>query len=165
LVLNERLWASSRAACYADLGLSDQPAERLAQLAREISGAATALAGGLASNSFARIDQGQLSLRRPDALAVTAELRSLRRLIESRMPRIRLEDVLLDVDRRCGFTRAFRPLAGYEPRGTDTYRTLLATLIAHGTNLGLRARPEIGDSVQVCAGRRIRRNRRVPYRW
>jgi hypothetical protein len=31
--------------------------------------------------------------------------------------------------RRCGFTRAFRPLAGYEPRGTDTYRTLLATLI------------------------------------
>ncbi len=82
--------------------------------------------------SFARplIDQGQLSLRRPDALTVTAELRSLRRLIESRMPRIRLEDVLLDIDRRCGFTRAFRPLAGYESRGTDTYRTLLATLIA-----------------------------------
>jgi hypothetical protein len=45
----------------------------------------------------------------------------------------------LDVDRRCGFTRAFRPLAGYEPRGTDTYRTLLATVIAHGTNLGLTA--------------------------
>ena len=143
--LDERLWASSRAACYADLGLSDQPAEHLAQLAREISSAATAFADGLATNSFARIDQGQLSLRRPDALVVTAELRSLRRLIESRMPRIRLEDVLLDVDRRCGFTRAFRPLAGYEPRGTDTYRTLLATLIAHGTNLGLTA---MGSSVE-----------------
>ena len=112
LVLNERLWASSRAACYADLGLSEQPGEHLAQLAGEIASAATAFAEGLPTNSFARVDQGQLSLRRPDALAVTAELRSLRRLIESRMPRYRLEDVLLDVDRRCGFTRAFRPLAG-----------------------------------------------------
>ena len=146
LVLDERLWASARAACYADLGLSDQPAEHLAQINREISDAASAFADGLETNSFARIDEGQLRLRRPDALAVTAELRSLRRLIESRMPRIRLEDVLLDVDRRCGFTRAFRPLAGYEPRGTDTYRTLLATVIAHGTNLGLTA---MGNSVEA----------------
>ena len=146
LVLDERLWASTRATCYADLGLSDQPAEHLAQLVREIGSAATAFAGGLAANSFARIDQDQLRLRRPDALAVSTELRSLRRLIESRMPKIRLEDILLDVDRRCGFTRAFRPLAGYEPRGTDTYRTLLATLIAHGTNLGLTA---MGNSVDA----------------
>jgi hypothetical protein len=145
LVLDERLWASSRTACYADLGLSDRPAEHLALLAREIGSAATVFVDGLATNGFARIDQGQLSLTRPDALTVTAELRSLRRLIESRMPRIRLEDVLLDVDRGCGFTRAFRPLAGYEPRGTDTYRTLLATLIAHGTNLGLTA---MGSSVE-----------------
>ncbi len=125
LVLNERLWASSRAACYADLGLPEQPTEHLARLAREIGSAATTFADGLPTNSFARVDQDQLSLRRPDALAVTPELRSLRRLIESRMPRIRLEDVLLDVDRRCGFTRAFRPLAGYEPHGTDTYRAPL----------------------------------------
>ena len=146
LVLDERLWASTRATCYADLGLSDQPADHLAQLAREIGSAAAAFAGGLATNSFACIDQDQLRLRRPDALAVSTELRSLRRLIESRMPKIRLEDILLDVDRRCGFTRAFRPLAGYEPRGTDTYRTLLATLIAHGTNLGLTA---MGNSVDA----------------
>jgi len=145
LVLDERLWASSRVACYADLGLSERPAEHLAQLAREIGGAATAFADGLATNSFARIDQGQLSLRRADALVVTTELRSLRRLIESRMSRIRLEDVLLEIDRRCSFTRAFRPLAGYEPRDTDTYRALLATLIAHGTNLGLTA---MGSSVE-----------------
>jgi hypothetical protein len=151
LVLNERLWACSRAACYADLGLSEQPAEHLAQLADDIGSAATAFADGLPTNSFARIDQGQLSLRRPDALVVTTELRSLRRLIESRMPRIRLEDVLLDVDRRCGFTRAFRPLAGYEPRDGDTYRALLATLIAHGTNLGLTA---MGSSVGGAGGSR-----------
>ena len=41
--------------------------------------------------------------------------------------------------------RAFRPLAGYEPHGAETYRALLATLIAHGTNLGLTA---MGSSVE-----------------
>ena len=148
LVLNERLWAESRTACYADLGLSEQPGEHLAQLVSEIGSAATAFVEGLSTNSFACIDQGQLTLRRPDALAVTPELRSLRRLIESRMPRVRLEDILLDIDQRCGFTRAFRPLAGYEPHDTDTYRALLATLIAHGTNLGLTA---MGSSVEGLA--------------
>ena len=44
--------------------------------------------------SFARIDQGELSLRRPDALAVTAELRSLRRLIESRTLDVLQPDVM-----------------------------------------------------------------------
>jgi TnpA family transposase len=62
------------------------------------------------------------------------------------MPRIRIEDILLEVDQRCGFTRAFRPLAGYEPHARDTYRALLATLIAHGTNLGLTV---MGDSVET----------------
>jgi hypothetical protein len=145
LVLDERLWATARASAYTDLGLPERPAEHLAGLERDITQAAAAFVGGLATNDFARLEQGQLCLRRPDSLPLSPEVRRLRREIESRMPRVRIEDILLDVDRRCGFTRAFRPLAGYEPRAQDTYRALLATLIAHGTNLGLTA---MGDSVE-----------------
>ena len=145
LVLDERLWATARASAYTDLGLPERPAEHLAGLERDITQAATAFVGGLATNDFARLEQSQLCLRRPDSLPLSPEVRRLRREIESRMPRVRIEDILLDVDRRCGFTRAFRPLAGYEPRAQDTYRALLATLIAHGTNLGLTA---MGDSVE-----------------
>jgi TnpA family transposase len=48
--------------------------------------------------------------------------------------------MLRQVDRWTGLTRALAPLGGYEPRsGEDTYRTLLAALIAHGTNLGVAA--------------------------
>ena len=72
------------------------------------------------------------------------------------MPRVRIEDILLEIDRRCGFTRAFRPLAGYEPRIPDTYRALLATLIAHGTNLGLAAMgPELPRDVTISREWRI----------
>jgi hypothetical protein len=55
---------------------------------------------------------------------ISAEVGCLRRLIESRKPRVRLADVTLGVDQRYGFTRAFRRLAGCERRSTDSYRTL-----------------------------------------
>ena len=51
----------------------------------------------------------------------------------------------------CGFTRAFQPLGGYQPRGTDPHRSLLATLIAHGTNLGLAAMSHSVDSLTADA--------------
>jgi hypothetical protein len=110
LVLDERLWASARTSAYADLGLPERPAEHLADLTRSIEQAAVALADGLAVNDFVRIDQEQLCLRRPDALAVSPDVRQLRREIATRMPRIRIEDILLEVDQRCGFTRAARRL-------------------------------------------------------
>jgi len=38
-------------------------------------------------------------------------------------------------------------LGGYEPRGGDPHRPLIATLIAHGTNLGLAAMAQCVDAV------------------
>jgi hypothetical protein len=56
------------------------------------------------------------------------------------MPRVRVEDMLRQVDRWTGLSRALAPLGGYEPRaGEDAYRTLLAAIIAHGTDLGVAA--------------------------
>jgi TnpA family transposase len=61
---------------------------------------------------------------------------------------VRIEDVLQDVDEWCGFTRAFQPLGGYAASHTrDPYRALLATLIAHGTNLGLAAMSQSVDDL------------------
>ena len=50
---------------------------------------------------------------------------------------VRIEDLLRQVGQWAGLSRALTPLGGYEPRGADTYRTLLAASIAHGTNLGI----------------------------
>ena len=145
LVIDERLWATARTTAYTDLGLPERPGQHLAELAQAIETNVGLLAAGLDTNDFAGIEQNQLRLHRPDALPLSPEVRSLRREIESRMPRVRIEDILLDIDRRCGFTRAFHPVAGYQPQPRDSYRALLATLIAHGTNLGLTA---MGDSVE-----------------
>ena len=45
------------------------------------------------------------------------ELRELRATHQASLPRVRIEDLLQDVDEWCGFTRAFQPLGGYQPRG------------------------------------------------
>jgi hypothetical protein len=100
----------------------------------------------LASNPFATVQDGKLKLRQPDA-PVPRAVRRLRETIKASMPRVRIEDLLQDVDAWCGFTRAFQPLSGYEPRAGDISRPLLATLIAHGTNLGLAAMSQSVDSV------------------
>ena len=82
----------------------------------------------------------ELRLRQPDALPLSPGLRKLRAMVASSMQQVRVEDMLRQVDRWTGLSRALVPLGGYEPRsGEDLYRTLLAALIAHGTNLGVAA--------------------------
>lgn len=67
---------------------------------------------GLSQNPFVTLRGGELHLKRPDALEVPERVRRLRQTIETRLPRIRIEDLLREVDKRCGFTQAFRPLPG-----------------------------------------------------
>jgi hypothetical protein len=86
-----------------------------------------------------------LKLKRRDALEISPAAGRLRRVIESSSPRVRIEGLLREVDRRCGFSRIFPPLSGYESRPDNIYSTLLALLIAHGTNLGIAA---MGQSTQ-----------------
>jgi hypothetical protein len=57
--------------------------------------------------------------------------------------------VLREVDHETHFTRAFRPLGGYEPRSERLYPALLATLIAHGTNLGIAAMGQSAQGITV----------------
>ena len=147
LVYDERRWQETRHEAYGRLDLPSEPQAFIGKLATALDRAARAAARGLPSNPFAAVQDGKLKLRQPDALPIPRAVRRLRETIKANMPRVRIEDLLQDVDAWCGFTRAFQPLSGYEPRAGDTYRPLLATLIAHGTNLGLAAMSQSVDSV------------------
>jgi Tn3 transposase DDE domain len=106
---------------------------------------------GLPGNRLAAVKDGRLKLKQRDAMAIPRALRELRATIGASLPRVRIEDLLQDVDEWCGFTRAFQPLGGYQPRGADPHRSLLATLIAHGTNLGLAAMSQSVDTLTADA--------------
>jgi hypothetical protein len=84
------------------------------------------LADGLDENPFADLVDGRLAYSRDDSDEEPENATELRRVIETRLPRIRIEDLLVDVDRWCGFTRELTPLGGYRPRVENVYPALLA---------------------------------------
>ena len=147
LIHSDRRWREQRAQAYAGLGLPLDPTTFLGGLTTALDAAARTAARGLPHNRFAAIVNGRLKLKVADALPIPRDVRQLRDTLKASLPRVRIEDLLQDVDEWCGFTRAFEPLGGYESRGRGTYRPLLATLIAHGTNLGLAAMAQSVDAV------------------
>src|SRR5882724_269771 len=68
--------------------------------------AARAFVDGLETNPFAKLRDNALEISRRDAIAEPDAVRELRRVVETHLPRIRIEDLLIEVDSWCGFTQA-----------------------------------------------------------
>ncbi|HEU4498085.1 MAG TPA: Tn3 family transposase, partial [Sphingomicrobium sp.] len=147
LIYDDRRWQESRVEAYHHLDLPTDPQVFLDRIATALDQAARGAAAGLPRNGFAAVQDDRLKLKRPDALTIPRAVRQLRETLKASLPRVRIEDLLQDVDDWCGFTSAFQPLGGYKPRGGDPHRPLLAALIAHGTNLGLAAMAQSVDAV------------------
>lgn len=136
LVQGPEQWAAARARAYLEMKLPTVPDQAIDRLRAEFNESLGAFTRGLDENPFARVRDGALKLKRRDALDIPESVDDLRRALEPHLPRIRIEDLLVEVDRRCGFTRELVPPAGYSPRLTNRYATILAALVAHDTNLG-----------------------------
>ena len=143
LIYNEARWEAERLDAYAELSLPKDAERMLECLRQDYQRAAEALQSGMSRDSFASIKDGRLKLRRPKGRSLSTRVKELKKVTEAHMPRVRIEKLLMDVDSWCGFTKALRPLPGYQPRagnnGDDRATTLLAAVIAHGTNLGIAA--------------------------
>ena len=110
---------------YRHLDLPTDPQVFLDRIATALDQAARGAAAGLPRNGFAAVQDDRLKLKRPDALTIPRAVRQLRETLKASLPRVRIEDLLQDVDDWCGFTSAFQPLGGYKPRGGDPHRPLL----------------------------------------
>jgi TnpA family transposase len=137
LVYDPTRWQHEREDAYTELQLPQHPDDFCARLQHALDDAAQQAERGLAANDFATVRQGRLRLKKRDALELPPRLIHLRRTIEDALPRVRIEDLLSQVDTWCDLTRAFRRPDAPPPQLPYFFPTLLATLIAHGTNLGL----------------------------
>jgi TnpA family transposase len=137
LVYEPTRWQHERDDAYTALQLPQAPEDFCTRLQGAFDDVAPQAAHGLPANDFVTIRRGQLHCTKRDALELPPRLIHLRRTIEGALPRIRIEDLLSQVDAWCHFTRAFRPPGERTSRRAYSFTALLATLIAHGTNLGL----------------------------
>jgi TnpA family transposase len=151
LIYEDRSWQQAREQAYQRLDLPTDGQTFLIKITAEFDRVVQAAERGFTTNRFATIKDGRLKLKKRDAMPVSRALRALRTMISASLPKVRIEDLLQDVDEWCRFTTAFQPLSGYQPRNPDSYLSLLATLIAHGTNLGLAAMSQSVDTLTADA--------------
>ncbi len=91
------------------------------------------------NDDFASIINGQLKLRRKDKLIVSDEVERIQKIIESNLTPIRIEQLLIEIDKITGFSKFFTPVQGHKSRPDNFYKTLIAAIISQATNLGIQA--------------------------
>lgn len=88
------------------------------------------------TDDFATIQSGKLKLKRYDKIALPTTVTKLQKFIDANMPPIRIEQLLIEVDRFTHFTRHFTPVQEHQARPKHFYKTLISGLISQATNLG-----------------------------
>jgi hypothetical protein len=112
--------------------------DRAALLDRRLLEVGKKLASGQCAG--VTLDRDRLSLPKPDAKD-DPEARLLARRLYGLMPRVRITDLLEEVDRWTGFTEMFCHVQTGRPHSDR--RAFLAALIAEATNIGLGRMSEV----------------------
>jgi TnpA family transposase len=142
-------WENQRPVAYQALGLPVEADTALTQLVNEFRATAERTALNLPTNTFAEIVAGELRLKRDPALEESAEAPLLRQLLAHSLSKVRIEHLLMEVDARCQFTAALKPLGRAPAYPRRYYAALLAALTAHGTNLGIWAMANSAEAMTV----------------
>ena len=129
------LWAAKRAGHYAHLELPSEADEYLVQLQERLHRVTAEVDRRVPHNKALTIDpaKGEFHLAALKASEKPDAVKILKELIQSRLPKVDLADVLIDIDNRTNFLRHFLP------PGADTAvrrRDALAAVLAIGCNIG-----------------------------
>lgn len=138
LMLNESTWSEKREAVFAEL---DRPLQKDAKvfLVQQFGKSAEQAEKLFGKDGFASIQKGKLHLKRDDKALIPASVSNLQKVINASMPTVRIEQLLMEVDRLTGFSRHFVPIQQHGSRPENFYKILIAAIISQATNLGVVA--------------------------
>jgi TnpA family transposase len=138
MIYDPKVWKQDRDRLYVEVSLSPSPYEFLDSLTRQYDEVISDFISKLSENPYVDLVDGSFKLGKVESNQ--EEVESAKVFLESSLPKIRIEDLLLGVNKKCGFLKEFKPLPGYDARVSDKHeKILLAALVAHGTNLGIAA--------------------------
>ncbi|APC96158.1 Tn3 family transposase [Francisella tularensis subsp. novicida] len=138
MMIDDLTWENVRQQAPNELGLSSQDIIK-SELVNSFNNELAECLKLWNKDDFATIINGQLKLKRKDKLIVSDEVEKIQKLIESGLPPIRIEQLLIDIDKVTGFSKYFTPIQGHKSRPNNFYKTLIAAIISQATNLGIQA--------------------------
>ena len=140
-LLDGAAWEAARPAVCRSLGKSGKPSEEIGRLTSRLDEVYRSVAGNLPQNANVRIETkatgADLVLAGLDRLEEPASLLALRSAVASRLPRVDLPELLLEVGARTGFLGAFTHASEGDARMADLGTTLCAVLLGEACNTGL----------------------------
>uniref|UniRef100_UPI001F02CEC4 Tn3 family transposase n=1 Tax=Xenorhabdus sp. Sc-CR9 TaxID=2584468 RepID=UPI001F02CEC4 len=148
LMLNQHHWQDTRNSAYYDLQIPFKDQIKSHLLLR-FDESVEAAEQHFERDSFAEIKEGKLKLKRYDKADIPQEVKKLQKVIDASMPSIRIEQLLIEVDRETNFTRHFIPVQQHQSRPPKFYNTLISVLISQATNLGVVAMSASVDDITV----------------
>ena len=134
--MSETRWQEVRTTSYTTLQ-QPSPQEIRTVLTRQFHDATHTAHERFERDDFATIEDGHLKLKRDDKVLLPPAVTILQKVFDARLPSIRIQHLLMEVDQQTQFSQHFTPLRGSQSRPPHFYRTLLATLISQATNLGV----------------------------
>lgn len=136
LTLSETRWEQIRDSVCDEL---QQPSKQELKtvLPQQFQQALTQAQTRFQDDDFATLEDGKLKLKRYDKVPIPPAVATLQKLIDSRLPYIRIEQLLMEVDSLTHFSRHFTPVQAHRSKPTHFYKSLMATIISQATNLGV----------------------------
>lgn len=144
-LIDRGLWPGLRQETARLLGAPIDGAERLTARSAELEALLARLDRTLGRVPGVRLENGVVVVTPLKAEERSEATTRLERLIDERLPRIELAELLIEVDAWTGFTSCLEHAGGSEPRSKDLLVHLYASLLAQGCNLGLTAMAQIAD--------------------
>jgi TnpA family transposase len=140
-LLSGSAWETARPTVCRSLGHSLSAEETIAALGSQLDHTYREVAARLPGNPGARIEtvdgKDELILTGLDKLPEPPSLVHLREAVLTRLPRVDLPDVLLEIAARTHFTEKFTHISEREARAEDLSTSLCAVLVAESCNTGI----------------------------
>ena len=131
-------WPPLRAAVCQPLELDPTGTQRLTSRAQELRELLPRGDRTLDRSEGLRGENGELSGPGDEAADLPESVQALEEQLSHHSPQVDLTELLLAVDPWTGFSHPFTPASGSQPRTQDLLPPRYATLLAQGTNRGLR---------------------------
>ena len=155
LVYEKGDWEEARPQVYQDLSLTEDPKLAIQNLVDFYHHSVSSSQKKFGNDEFATIKNGNLKLSKPDKLIVAEEVKELQKKIVSFLPKIKIEQLLIEVDQLTGFSRHFLPIHGQSSKPERFYKTLMASILSQATNIGIATMQNCTTDITVEMMRHI----------
>jgi TnpA family transposase len=137
LIYQDKEWQQEREKSYQMLEIKQNAEEAVNEIIDKFHNTVKRASNQFKRDDFSSIKNNKMILKKKDKIDIPPDVKQLQALISSFLPKIKIEQLLIEVDHMTGFTKHFMPIHGQKSRPKHFYKTLIASILAQATNIGL----------------------------